>query len=204
MQNREGKTFIEYNCKNGVYSMDGTVVKPLGYLSAITLEKNINTSEKYGDGEVILTLINDKGATGSLELTARDEDFEKDLGFSMDIAQGLADVQIIENKTISVGFECYITDDSGVTKTKKIWLLGVNVSPASESLSQNTDGTNESSASYSMTIKGVYLKTADGQAEYIDSNGNTRKVFKVRSLPNETGYSTFLDSVPSPSMKASV
>lgn len=204
MQNKEGKTFIEYNCKNGVYSLDGETIKPLGYLNAITIEKNINTAEKYGDGEVILTLINDKGATGTLELTARDEEFEKDLGFSMEIAQGLAEVQVIENKTIDIGFETYITDDKGVTKTKKVWLLGVNVSPASDSLSQNTDGTNESMASYGTTIKGVYLKAADGQKNYVDANGNTKKVFKVRSLPNETAYATFLESVPTPKVKTTV
>ena len=201
---KTGKNLIEYNCKNGVYSLDGSTIKPLGYLSAITLDKNISTSEKYGDGELVLSLLSDKGSTGSLELTARDYDFEKDLGFAMAISQGLAEIQVLQNKNISVGFECYYTDNTGVTKTKKVWLIGVNVSPAGESLSQNTDTTNESAASYGITVKGVNLKATGGETDYVDANGNTIKVFKVSSVPTDSGYSSFLDSVPTPTQLATV
>lgn len=198
---KAGKTLIEYNCKNGVYSIDGQTVKPLGFLSSITKDKNISTSEKYGDGELQLTLISDRGGTGTLELTARDTEFEKDLGFALEINQGLAEVQVLENKNISIGFECYITGNDGITKTKKIWLLGVNVSPAGDSLSQNTDTINESAASYGITIKGVNLKDNLGENDYVDANGNTKKVFSVTSLPADNGYATFLDSVPTPMAK---
>lgn len=85
-------------------------------------------------------------------------------------------------------------------KLKKIWLLGVNVGPASDGLSQNTDTTNESSASYGITVKGINLKNSAGTADYVDSNGNTIKVFKVSALPTDTGYATFLDSVPTPTV----
>lgn len=199
---KQGKVLIEYNCKNGVYSVDGSEIKPLGFLASITTDKNTTTAEKYGDGELQLTVISDKGSTGTLELTSRDYDFETDLGFAKVIAQGLAEVQVLENKTISVGFECYITGNDGITKTKKVWFLGVNVSPASQSLSQNTDGTNESSASYPITVKGVNLKDTDGTNDYVDVNGNTIKVFKISSVPNDSGYSTFLDSVPVPTANA--
>lgn len=195
---KEGKTLIEYNCKNGVYSNGTSSVKPLGYLASVLAEKNISSKEIYGDGDLQLTVITDKGSTGTLELTARDEDFEKDLGFCMDISNGTAEVQIIENKTIAIGFESYITLSNGITKTKKVWLLGVNVSPASSSLSQNTDVTNETSASYSITVKGVNLKSSTGEDDWKDENGNTKKVFKVSCLPTQSGYDTFLDSVPVP------
>lgn len=200
---KSGKNLIEYNCKNGVYSLDGTSVKALGYLSGITTDKNINTAEKYGDGEVQLSLITDKGSTGSLELTARDYDFETDLGFAKKIAQGLAEVQVMENKTVSIGFECYFTGKDGVTKTKKIWFLGVNVAPAGQSLSQNTDGTNESTASYPITIKGVNMQNAEGTADFVDSTtGNTIKVFKISSVPTDSGYAEFLNTVPTPKATA--
>lgn len=195
---KEGKVLIEYNCKNGVYSLDNSEVKPLGFLASITTDKNSTTTEKYGDGELQLSLINDKGSTGTLELTARDDEFEKDLGFVKAIAQGIAEIQVLENKTIAVGFECYITGNDGITKTKKVWFLGVNVSPAGLSLSQNTDGSNETSASYPITIKGVNLKAVGGEDDFVDANGNTIKVFKVSSVPTDDGYSTFLDSVPTP------
>lgn len=195
---KTGKILIEYNCKNGVYSLDNSTVKPLNFLASITTDKNTNTTEKYGDGELQLTLVNDKGSTGTLELTARDYDFETDLGFLKAISQGLAEVQVLENKTISIGFECYFTGNDGITKTKKIWFLGVNVSPAGQSLSQNTDGINESTASYPITIKGVNLKAVGGDNDFVDANGNTIKVFKVSSVPTDSGYATFLDTVPVP------
>ena len=81
---------------------------------------------------------------------------------------------------------------------KKIWFLGVNVSPAGQSLSQNTDGINETTASYPITIKGTNLKAVGGTDDFVDVNGNTIKVFKVSSVPTDDGYATFLDSVPVP------
>lgn len=198
---KQGKNLIEYNCKNGVYSLDKSTVKPLGFLSAVTTEKNTTTTEKYGDGELQLSLINDKGSTGSLELTARDYDFETDLGFAQKIAQGLAEIQVLQNKNIYIGFECYITTNDGITKTKKVWFYGVNVAPAGQSLAQNTDGSNESVASYPITIKGENLKSTDGSSDFVDSNGNTIKVFKVSSVPTDDGYETFLDSVPTPTVQ---
>ena len=198
---KAGKKLIEFNCKNGVYAVDNTV-KPLGYLVSNTLDKSISTKDIYGDGELQLSVLSDRGMTGTLEMTARDNEFETDLGFVKAIAQGLADVQVLQNKTIAVGYENYILTADGITKTKKVWLLGVNVSPASESLSQNTDTTNEATASYGLTVKGVNLKSSDGSTDYVDENGNTMKVFKVSCMPNDDGYETFLDSVPTPQVNA--
>jgi hypothetical protein len=204
---KAGKNIIEFNCKNGVYSVDGQTVKPLGYLTAISTEKNVDTKDIYGDGEIVLSQMNDKGSTGSLEMTARDDDFEKDLGFEMEIEQGLAEVQVLGNVDIAVGAECYIvvkdkTSGKAVQKTKKVWWLNVNVSPAGTSLSQNTDTTNEATVSYPLTIKGVNLMGEDGVAEYVDANGNTRKIFKVSCLPDNANYETFLDKPPVPKAKA--
>lgn len=198
-----GKTLIQHNCKNGKYSIDGTQVKSLGYMTAVTLEPSIGSKTLYGDGEVQMTILSDAGLTGTLEMTAQDEDLEKDLGFLKEITQGLARVQVLQNKNISVGFETYVVDDTGITKTKRVWLLGVNVSPSSESLAQDTDTTNENTASYSITAKGVNLKDNASLADYHDSNGNTIKIFKITSKPGDTGYETFLDSVPVPTAKAS-
>lgn len=198
---KTGKKLIEFNCKNGVYAVESEV-KPLGYLVSNTLDKSISTKDIYGDGELQLSVLSDRGMTGTLEMTARDDEFETDLGFVKAIAQGLADVQVLQNKTIAVGYENYILTADGVTKTKKVWLLGVNVSPASDSLSQNTDTTNEATASYGLTVKGVNLKDSEGTNDFVDENGNTMKVFKVSCLPTDEGYETFLDSVPTPKVSA--
>ena len=201
---KEGKTLIEYNCKNGVYNLGGddSTIKPLGYLSSITLDKNIQTKDIYGDGDLQLSILSDKGFTGTLEMTAKDDDLDVDLGFAMKISQGLAAIQVLQNKTIAIGFETYITTEDGVTKTKKVWLLGVNVSPASDGINQNTEQINENTASYGITVKGTYLKATGGTTDYVDANGNTIKVYKVTSIPSDTGYATFLDSVPVPTVKA--
>jgi hypothetical protein len=153
--------------------------------------------------------MNDKGSTGSLEMTARDDDFEKDLGFELEIEQGLAEVQVMGNVDIAIGAECYIvvkdkTSGKAVQKTKKVWWLNCNASPAGTSLSQNTDTTNESTVSYPLTIKGVNLMGADGVSEYVDENGNTRKIFKISCLPDNPNYATFLDTVPVPKAKGTV
>ena len=204
---KAGKNIIEFNCKNGVYSVDGTTVKPLNYLTEIGTEKNVDTKDIYGDGEVILSQINDKGSTGNLGMTARDDDFEKDLGFAMEIEQGLAEVQVLSSESVAIGAECYIvvkdkTSGKAVQKTKKVWWLNCNVSPAGTSLSQNTDTTNEATVSYPLTIKGVNLMGADGVTEYVDANGNTRKIFKISCLPDNANYATFLDTVPIPKAKS--
>lgn len=200
---KEGKKLIEYNCKNGVYNLGGddSTIKPLGYLTSVTLDKNIQTKDIYGDGDLQLSILSDKGSTGTLEMTAKDDEFDIDLGFAMKITQGLADIQVLQNKSIAIGFECYITTTDGITKTKKVWLLGVNVSPASDGLLQNTDTINENTASYGITIKGTNLKATGGATDYVDANGNTIKVYKITSLPSDTGYATFLDSVPVPTAK---
>ena len=199
---KEGKKLIEFNCQNGVYSVDESTVNPLGYLVNITLDKNMSTKDIYGDGQLQLSVLSDKGMTGSLEMTARDDEFEEDLGFVKQILNGLADVQALQNKKIDIGFETYILTKDGVTKTKKVWLLGVQVTPASYALSQNTDTTNEATASYGITVTGRNLKATGGTDHYVDENGNTLKVFKISSLPTDSGYATFLDSVPTPTVKA--
>ena len=136
-----------------------------------------------------------------------DTDFEKDMGFAMEIEQGLADVQVMGSESVAIGVECYIvvkdkTSGKAVQKTKKIWFLNCNVSPASTSLSQNTDSTNEATVSYGLTIKGSNLMGSDGVSEYVDANGNTRKIFKISCLPDNANYATFLDTVPVPKAKA--
>ena len=198
---KTGKTLIQYNCKNGVYSVDGTEVEPLTFLSSITTDKNTTSTDIYGDGETQVTLLNDRGSTGTLEMTARDTEFEIALGFMQELSNGMGEVQVVQNKTISIGFETYYMGNDGIQKTKKVWFLGVSVNPAGETLSQNTDAINNTSASYPITIKGVNLKATGGTTDYVDANGNTKKVFKISSVPTDSGYSTFLDSVPTPTVK---
>ena len=45
------------------------------------------------------------------------------------------------------------------------------------------------------------MKAKGGTSDYVDANGNTKKVFKISSVPTDSGYATFLDSVPTPTVK---
>lgn len=202
MADKTGKTLIEYNIKNCVYSVDGTTVKPLTWATEIALEKSIDTKEIYGDGELQLSILNDKGMTGTLGLTAKDDDFDADLGFSMAITDSVAEVSIVQNKSISIGAEFYYTGNDGITKVKKKWYYGVNVSPSGETYSQNTDTINENAASYPLIIKGVALKDSTGSSDYVDENGLVRKAFSQSSVTGDVGFATFLETVPVPKAKA--
>lgn len=192
---KEGKTLIEYNIKNVVYSVDGETVKSWTYASALQLSRSSESKDIYGDGELQLSILTDTGMTGNIDATARDTEFEKDLGFVMDMDAGTGEVSIVQNKSISIGAEVYITTKDGTTKVKKKWWFGVNITPASESLSQNTTTINEANASYGMTVKGVTLMDSTGLAEYKDENGVGRKCFSKSCVPGDTGYETFLDTV---------
>lgn len=199
---KEGKTLIEYNIKNVVYSVDGETVKPWTYASALQLSRSSESKDIYGDGELQLSILTDTGMTGNIDATARDTDFEKDLGFVMDMDTGTGEVSIVQNKSITIGAEVYIATKDGTTKVKKKWWFGVNITPASESLSQNTTTINEANASYGMTVKGVTLMDSTGLAEYKDENGVGRKCFSKTCVPGDTGYETFLDTVAKANAKA--
>lgn len=201
---KEGKTLIEYNIRNVVYSVDGSTVKPWTYASALSLSKSTETKDIYGDGELQLSILTDNGMTGNIDATARDTDFEKDLGFVMDMDNGTGEVSVVENKNISIGCEIYFMGADGVAKVKKKWFFGVQVAPASESLSQNTSSINESTASYGLTVRGVTLMDSTGLAEYKDENGVGRKCFSKTSKPGDSNYAAFLESVPKAAAKAAV
>jgi hypothetical protein len=201
--NKANKVLVTFNVKNGQYALPGGEVKPLAWLTRVSLEKNLTTQPFYGDGEIQRLLVNDKGFTGVLGMTARDEEFEKDLGFLMEVQGGLATVQQSAIPSISLYFETEYMGTSGPAKTKKVWLFEVEVSTPNEEYAQNEDDISVGTVEYNMTIKGTYLKAVDGQTDYTDAEtGGKKKVFKLSATPEDDGYETFGDSVPIPTVKA--
>lgn len=198
---KDGKTLLEYNIRNVVYSVDGETVKPWTYAMALQLQRNTDSKDIYGDGELQVSILNDKALTGNIDGTAKDVDFEKDLEFAMDVSNGVAEIAVVKNKDIAIGAEIYMMAKDGTQKVKKKWWFNVNVTPASESLSQNTETINEANASYGLTVKGTALMDSTGAAEYKDENGMGRKCFSMSCIPGNTGYDTFLESVPKPKAK---
>lgn len=206
---KTGKTLISFNVKNGQFAVKGSSSyespQSLTWLTKFSKEKNLSTKPIYGDGEMQITLVNDKGFTGIIGMTAQDIEYNKALGFAKDIDGGLAEVKqlsIVEN---ALYFETDYCGKDGVTKTKKVWVFGVETQAPSESLDQNGDDISESNVEYNLTIKGTNLKDTDGTTDYVDSTtGQTVKCYTYSKVPTDTGYSTFGSAVPVPKVQAAV
>jgi len=200
---KTNKILAEFNVKNGKFKTGSASVADLTWLTKVSLEKDLATLPIYGDGERQLNIINDKGFTGSLGVSARDADLEKANGMQMEITNGVAEIQQQTIPSNSIYFETEYVGADGVKKVKKVWLFGVEIAAPSESLDQNTDNINVSTYEYPITVKGVNLKATGGASDYVDSTtGMTVKVFKMSAIPTDTGYSTFGDTVPTPTQKA--
>lgn len=202
---KTGKVLIQFNVKNGQYAIksgNAWVISPLTWLNSFSKEKDLDSSDIYGDGEKQLTLVNDKGFTGTLGLTAQDYEYNKALGFNVQLSNGLAEVQQLSSIEHCIYFETQYTGKDGVAKTKKTWVFGVNAQAPSETYDQNTDSVNQSTIEYAITIKGVNTMDSTGEVEYKDENGNTIKTFTLSKVPGDTGYDTFENTVPVPTMSA--
>ena len=200
---KTGKVLAQFNVKNGQYKVADGEIKPLAWLTRISLDKELSTLPLYGDGEVIVRMVNDKGFTGILGLTARDIEFEIANGMQMEIDGGIAEIQQQSVPQNSIYFETEYTGSDGIKKTKKVWLFGVEISAPSESLEQTTEDLNIANVEYGITVKGVYLKDSESTTDYTDpETGNKVKVFKMSKVPTDTDYATFGDTVPVPTAKA--
>lgn len=200
---KSGKVLAQFNTKNGKFKVaGGSTVGSLAWLTKVSLDRDLATQGIYGDGELQLNIINDKGYTGTLGVTARDIDFEKANGMQLEITGGTAEVQQQSILTNDIYFETEFVGADGVKKTKKVWLFGVEVGAPSESLEQTTDNINITAYEYPITVKGVYLKATGGETDYIDTTtGNKTKVFKLSAVPTDTGYTNFGNTVPTPTVK---
>lgn len=203
--NKKDKDLAQFNVKNAVYNIDGTSdVKPLTYMNTFTKSRNVNVTPLYGDGEVQVSLYADTTISGAIGTTARDEDFEKDIGLALALADAsLGEIAVNSVKKINFGFETEIVGKDGVVKVKKVWVFNVQVSPPNESLTQTQENITQSTVDYNYTGYGVNAKANDGNSDYINpETGKTVRVYTASKKPSDTGYATFLDSVPTPKMPA--
>ncbi len=202
---KKGKDLVQYNVQNAVYSLvDDTegMVKPLTYMNTFTKDRNVNVKAFYGDGELQDSAYSDLSISGAVGTTARDTDFEKDLGFMQTLKNGLlAEVAVTGAKRVHLGFETFIKKKGEATQVKRVWVLNAQISPPSESLTQTKEDITESTFDYNYTGYGVNIKTADGSSDYVDDNGMKKKVFTVSSRPGDAGYKTFFDQVPVPTVE---
>lgn len=202
---KTGKTLVQFNVKNGVYAVEGTpsTVKPFTFMNTFSKDRNVTVKNLYGDGEVQDSLISDRTITGAIGATARDLEFEKDIGFIQEDGGGGTDeIAVTSYKRVNFGFETEYKEKGKPSKVKKVWVLNTQITPPNESITQNQDDITESTFDYNYTGYGVNKKDSQGTAEYVDKNGKPIKVYTVSCMPDEEGYATFLDSVPVPKMAA--
>lgn len=200
---KSGKTLICFNVKNGQFKTASGSLTSLTWLTRFSKEKDLSTKKIFGDGELVVTLVNDKGFTGTIGMTAQDEAYNQALGFVKALDAGTGEVKQLSVVEHNIYFESDYVGADGVTKTKKTWVFGVEAQAPSETYEQNTDDINESNVEYNITIKGTNLKASDGTTDYVDATtGQKVKVYTYSLLPTDTGYSTFGDSVPVPKMPA--
>ena len=199
---KTGKDLAQFNVKNAVYALDGesSTVKPLTWMNTFTKDRNVTTHDFYGDGQLIVSLSADKNVTGTLGMTARDQDFEADAKLVVKPAGGgVAEVAVSSMPKMSIGFETDFIGADGIRTTKKTWVLGVQVSPPNDSFTQDQDDVTQSAADYSYTAQGTYLQAATGSTVYVDTEtGRPVRVYTYSKRPGDDGYDTFLDSVPVP------
>lgn len=203
--NKTGKALAQFNVKSAVYNIAGTnEVKPLTWMNTFTKDRNVNITPLYGDGEVQVSLYADTTISGAIGTTARDEEFEKDIGLAVQLAdESLGEVAINSVEKINFGFETEIVGKDGIVKVKKVWVFNVQVSPPGESLTQTQENITQSTTDYNYTGYGVNAKAADGTTDYINpETGKTVRVYTASKKPSDTGYATFLDSVPTPKMSS--
>lgn len=202
---KQGKTLAQFNVKNAVYNIDGeSTIKPLTYMNTFSKDRNVNTTPLYGDGEVQVSLASDKTISGAIGTTARDEEFEKDVGLAQPMKDGsTAEIAVTGMKRINFGYETEFVGKDGKPKVKKVWVLGVQVSPPNESLTQTQDNITQSTFDYNYTGYGVNVKQESGTEDYIDpETGNPVRAYTVSKKPSDNGFDNFLDSVPTPTMPA--
>ncbi len=198
---KEGKDLAQFNVKNAVYALEGTpsTVKPLTWMNTFSKDRNVTTHALYGDGEMVVSLSSDRSISGTVGATARDDDFEQDIGITIaPDGGGTAEIAVKSMPRINFGFETEFVGADGVRKVKRTWVFGMQVSPPNDSFTQDQDDITQSAADYPYTAYGVDLMANTGDAVYVDENGQTTKVFTYSKKPGDDGYDTFLATVPVP------
>jgi hypothetical protein len=194
------KKMFKFNVKNVKFSFAtcGVFDAPadLAYASSLTLEADYNETKLYGDGEILGIIGDDKGKNGTLGVINIEDAYEIACGRAMQITEGLADSQQMESKEHAIYYEVDAIED-GAKVTIKVWVFGCITGKASESYAQTEDDPTVNSYEYPLTVLGTKLQDNLDAEDYKTANGNTVNVYRVIKYPEDTGYATFGDTVPS-------
>lgn len=196
------KKLVRFNVQNVKYALENGTngwesPKDLAYANSLSLDPEYEETKLYGDGQVIGILAEDKGKEGTLDLIDISSEYEKDMGRAKDIDQGLADIQARKSKRHALYYEINVFED-GEVKVVKNWLFGCITHRPSETYEQTEDSPNINTYEYPLQVMGTDLMESDGTTTYKDENGNTVKVFRLTSWPEDPDYDDFEDEVPTP------
>lgn len=195
------KTLLRFNIKNAKYALKTTegygAPVPFGYSDSISLDADYSEKVIYGDGKKIFTIPNDKGKTGSLVLLTLDEAYELAMQRRMKTANGTAEIKQLASIEHAIYFEFDYMDESEKLSTAKTIVYGVTSGRPSQAYNQTTEDINNQNTSYSLTIKGTPLVTAEG-TPYKDEKGNTIYVWQETVIPGDAGYEDFGKTITAP------
>jgi hypothetical protein len=197
-------THLAFNVKNVKFAVETTpgsgtwgAPQDLALADALTLEADYSEQVIYGDGKPQAVIADDRGMTGNLITTAINPTYEIAMKRALEIEGGLADVQQSGTVKHCLYYEVEVQDTSGI-KTIKAWLFGVYSGKPSETYNQTKEDPTINFYEHSLKIHGTKLQNALGTDDYVDANGNTLIVTRLVAWPEDTGYATFGDTVPTP------
>ena len=155
---------------------------------------------QYANNEEVCNIPGQQRVEGSLGCTGRSYELEKAIGSYMETTNGGTDVAI-DNYTLgALGYETVIHKEDRSIGIARAWIYDVNIdSKYTQTHDTDTDTKTFGEIVYNYRSYGVPAQTTDGEIEK-DANGMHKTIFRKTCLPGETGYDTFLNSVPAPTL----
>lgn len=200
------KNLIRFNVRNARYAFptaDGGWgdFLPFGTATKMALETDSSTKDVYGDGEVIIHYVNEKGKTATLTLNNICNEYEIACGRKIVTADGLADIKPTKSTPHVVYFEIFEMNGNNEISVAKVMLYNVTSSRPAEGYDQNNGEINESTFDVPLIVSGVPMLAADGKV-YVDTKGNNVRVWQLIKTPDMEGYAEFGKAVVIPKMLA--
>ena len=169
---------FKFNIKNLKYKNANGEWKNMSYATSLTLDANFAEKNIYGDGELIASIPNDKGFTGTIGVTDLDLNYEVFLGRKIKTADGITDVAQRKQVVHDLYYEIDAFID-GEKVTIKNWLYNCVVGKPSEAYAQTEDDINITAFELPLTVMGK-IELTEEEVEY--------KVFRTTKYPDDAEY----------------
>lgn len=176
----------------------GTEVKELGKSKTLSLNPLFNKQEVYADDEVVVSVPSDKGYDGSYGCTGQNTEFEKAIGQLTALGENIGGVEVVDLQRFDMYYEHTVKPVKGKSYVVKTWLLNMEANKPSIQNDTNTENLTIGQYQYPIKVYGDRVMTNDGTKVYTDERGFEKKCFLIRSVPGDSNYETFAESVPEP------